>query len=59
LADLLTELRAALTKLQKDYDDTIPYTLTAAVSAGPTQHKYSKIKQMDAALDYWNLMVLD
>ena len=56
-ADLLTELRTAFTALQKKKGDKVPYQLTAAVAAGPTHYQWYNVPQMDAALDYWNLMV--
>lgn len=57
-ADLLTELRAAFDKLQSDMGESVPFQLSAAVSAGPTK-SLLKVKQMDAALTYWNLMGFD
>ncbi|TEB25052.1 hypothetical protein FA13DRAFT_1260153 [Coprinellus micaceus] len=59
LADLVTSLRTAFTNLASRKSDTVPYFVTAAVGAGPTGYSYLNIKQMNAALDYWNLMAYD
>jgi len=56
-ADLLTELRTAFTALQHKKGDNVPYQITAAVAAGPTHYQWYNVPQMNAALDYWNLMV--
>ena len=56
-ADLLTEVRTAFTALQKKNGDKVPYQLTAAVAAGPAHYQWYNVPKMDAALDYWNLMV--
>ncbi|KAH0579107.1 hypothetical protein H2248_003260 [Termitomyces sp. 'cryptogamus'] len=58
-ADLLTALRTAFTALATKKGDKVPYQLTAAVAAGPDNYKYLKVSQMNAALDYWNLMAYD
>lgn len=55
-ADLFTELRTAFTQLQFNKGDTVPYQLTAAVSAGPANYQFLTIPQMNTALSYWNLM---
>jgi chitinase len=60
LADLLTELRTALTNLHTRNGDTVPYTLTAAVGAvSAANPKPYKVPQMNTALDYWHLMAYD
>lgn len=56
-ADLLTELRTAFDKLATSKGDSVPYLLTAAVSAGPENYAHLVVPQMDKALDFWNLMV--
>ena len=53
----MTAMRTALTQLQSRKGDRVPYLLTAAVGAGPTGYTYLNIPQMDAAMDFWNLMV--
>ncbi|EED82727.1 hypothetical protein POSPLDRAFT_58726 [Postia placenta Mad-698-R] len=58
-ADLLTELRTAFDALATSKGDTVPYQLTAAVSAGWDNYQYMLVPQMDAALSYWNLMAYD
>ncbi|KAG6828944.1 hypothetical protein H0H92_006232 [Tricholoma furcatifolium] len=58
-ADLCTALRTAFSAFQAANGDSVPYQLTAAVSAGPTNYQYLKVPQMNAALDYWNLMAYD
>ncbi len=55
-ADLLTELRSAFNALQAKKKDSTCYLVTAAVAAGPENYSKYKVSQMDAALDYWNLM---
>jgi hypothetical protein len=57
LADLVTSLRTALTQLASRKGDTVPYLITAAVGAGPQGYSNLKVSQMNAAMDYWNLMV--
>ena len=57
MADLVTSLRSAFTSLASRKSDTVPYLVTAAVGAGPTWYSNLNIKQMNTALDYWNLMV--
>ncbi|TFK60345.1 hypothetical protein BDN72DRAFT_905040 [Pluteus cervinus] len=59
LADLVTALRSAFTVLQQRKRDSEPYQITVAVGAGPTGYNFLKIPQMDAAIDYWNLMAYD
>lgn len=56
-AALYTSLRKAFDDLQTQKGDSTPYLLTAAVSAGAANYAYLDVPQMDAALDYWNLMV--
>lgn len=59
LADLLSELRTALNALQSRKGDSTPYQITSAVGAGPTGYTNLNIPQMNAALNYWNLMTYD
>ncbi|TFK64354.1 hypothetical protein BDN72DRAFT_901624 [Pluteus cervinus] len=59
LADLVTALRSAFTALQQRKGDSEPYQITVAVGAGPTGYNFLNIRQMDAAIDYWNLMAYD
>ncbi|TFK24098.1 hypothetical protein FA15DRAFT_593009 [Coprinopsis marcescibilis] len=59
LADLVTMLRNALTKLASVNGESNPYLITAAVGAGPAGYTYLKVAQMNAAMDYWNLMAYD
>ncbi|KAG5635932.1 hypothetical protein H0H81_009645, partial [Sphagnurus paluster] len=58
-ADTLTALRTALNQLAAKKGDAVPYQITAAVSAGQPNYQYLKVTQMNAALDYWNLMAYD
>lgn len=58
-ADLLTALRTGLTQLQSKKGDSVPYQITAAVPAGSVNYQWLKVSQMNAALSYWNLMVLN
>ncbi|EGN94371.1 glycoside hydrolase family 18 protein [Serpula lacrymans var. lacrymans S7.3] len=58
-ADLLTALRTAFSQLETSNGDTVPYELTAAVSAGAPNYAYYVVPQMDQALSYWNLMSYD
>ena len=54
----MTTLRSALTKLAATKGESgNPYLITAAVGAGPAGYTYMKVAQMNAAMDYWNLMV--
>ncbi|EJU03683.1 glycoside hydrolase, partial [Dacryopinax primogenitus] len=56
---LLSELRAALDAHQQSKGDTVPYSLSAAVSAGPQNYAKLQVKEMDPLLDLWNLMAYD
>ncbi|KAI0366008.1 hypothetical protein BV20DRAFT_1056021 [Pilatotrama ljubarskyi] len=58
-ATLLTSLRTAFDNLQKQKGDSVPYQLTAAVSAGYNNSEFLKVPQMNSALTYWNLMAYD
>jgi len=58
-ADLVTALRTAFTSLASRKGDTVPYQITAAVSAGFPNYQYLNVPQMNAAMDYWNLMAYD
>ncbi|RDB26841.1 Chitinase 1 [Hypsizygus marmoreus] len=59
LADLFTALRTAFDQLAARKGDTVPYELSAAVSAGPANYQYLKVPQLNKALTYWNLMAYD
>ncbi|KAF6760385.1 glycoside hydrolase family 18 protein [Ephemerocybe angulata] len=59
LADLVTLLRAGLTKLSVLKKDATPYLITAAVGAGPSGYSNLNIPQLNRDLDYWNLMAYD
>ena len=58
-ASLLAELRVALDAHAQSKRDTVPYQITAAVSAGFSGYQYLPIATMDDALTYWNLMAYD
>ncbi|THH17165.1 hypothetical protein EW146_g3590 [Bondarzewia mesenterica] len=58
-ADLFTELRTAFDALATKKGDSVPYQLTAAVSAGASNYANLVVPQMDSALTYWNLMAYD
>jgi len=53
----MTALRSAFDDLAKRKGDSTPYLLTAAVAAGAPNYANLKVSQMNAALNYWNLMV--
>ncbi|KAI0090629.1 glycoside hydrolase superfamily [Irpex rosettiformis] len=57
-ADLVTALRSAFDSYATKKGDTVPYSLTAAVSAGAANYQYLVVPQMDKALTFWNLMAL-
>lgn len=57
LADLVTELRTAFNNLASRKGDSTPYLVTAAVAAGPANYANLVVPQMNAAMNYWNLMV--
>ncbi|KAF5381774.1 hypothetical protein D9615_005490 [Tricholomella constricta] len=59
LADLFTALRTAFNQLASQKGDTVPYQLSAAVSAGQPNYQYLNVPQMNAAMDHWNLMAYD
>ncbi|KAF9532699.1 glycosyl hydrolases family 18-domain-containing protein [Crepidotus variabilis] len=59
LADLITALRTAFDQLQSKKGDSTRYLITAAVAAGPANYANYKVAQMNAGLDYWNLMAYD
>lgn len=56
-ADLLTELRKGFAALKDRKGDSTPYLISAAVAAGPKHYAHYKVPQMNAAIDFWNLMV--
>lgn len=58
-ASLLAELRIALDAHAASKGDTVPYQITAAVSAGYSGYQYLPIAAMDDTLTYWNLMAYD
>lgn len=58
-ADLVTDLRTAIDQYAAKKGDTVPYTLSAAVSAGPANYQFLNVAQMDKALSFWNLMAYD
>ncbi|KAI0055952.1 hypothetical protein BV25DRAFT_1981118 [Artomyces pyxidatus] len=58
-ADLYTELRTAFDTLASQKGDTVPYQLTAAVSAGSANYANLVVPQMNSALTFWNLMAYD
>ncbi|EPS99490.1 hypothetical protein FOMPIDRAFT_40309 [Fomitopsis schrenkii] len=58
-ADLLTEMRTAFDALATEKGDSTTYQLTIAAPAGYDNYQYFNVKQMDAALTYWNLMAYD
>jgi chitinase len=55
----MTALRTAFSQLQSKKGDSDPYQITAAVPAGSTNYQWLKVSQMNAAMNYWNLMVND
>ncbi|TFK70012.1 hypothetical protein BDN72DRAFT_943005 [Pluteus cervinus] len=59
LADLVTALRSAFTQLQQRKGDSQPYLITVAAAAGSPGYSYLNVPQMDAAINYWNLMAYD
>ncbi|PPQ99959.1 hypothetical protein CVT24_009538 [Panaeolus cyanescens] len=59
LADLVTSLRTALNSLASRKGDSTPYLITAAVAAGPANYANLKVPQMNAAMNYWNVMAYD
>ncbi|PIL29808.1 hypothetical protein GSI_08014 [Ganoderma sinense ZZ0214-1] len=59
LASLITELRTAFDDLQEKKGDTTPYILTAATSAIVSLYTHMNFPELDAALDFWNLMAYD
>ncbi|KAI0261223.1 glycoside hydrolase superfamily [Gloeopeniophorella convolvens] len=58
-ASLLTELRTAFDQLAQSNGDSVPYEITAAVSAGSANYANLVVPQMNSALSYWNLMAYD
>lgn len=56
-ADLVTSLRTAFDQLASRKGDTIPYQITAAVAASSENSTFLNVPQLNAGLDYWNLMV--
>ncbi|KAH8827572.1 glycosyl hydrolases family 18-domain-containing protein [Flagelloscypha sp. PMI_526] len=58
-ASLVTELRTAFNSLASSNGDSVPYQITAAVSAGDANNAYLNVPTMNAALSYWNVMAYD
>ncbi|KAI0821069.1 glycoside hydrolase family 18 protein [Irpex lacteus] len=58
-ADLVTSLRSALDSYAASKGDSVPYVITAAVSAKAYAQKYLNVPQMDKALSFWNIMAYD
>ncbi|TFK96479.1 glycosyl hydrolases family 18-domain-containing protein [Pterulicium gracile] len=58
-ADLLTAMRTALNQLAQRKGDAVPYQLTVAVAAGASNYQHLNVPQMEAALNFWNLMSYD
>ncbi|TFK96478.1 glycosyl hydrolases family 18-domain-containing protein [Pterulicium gracile] len=58
-ADLLTSMRTALDQLAQRKGDNVPYQLTVAVAAGASHYQHLNVPQMEAALNFWNLMAYD
>ncbi|KIM43625.1 carbohydrate-binding module family 5 protein [Hebeloma cylindrosporum] len=59
LADLMTSLRSAFDSLASRKGDSTPYLITAAVAAGAANYANLKVPQMNAAMNFWNLMAYD
>ena len=57
--DALKVLREELKKAEAKRSTPTHFLITVAVSAGPTNFKTLKIKDMDQYLDFWNLMAYD
>ncbi len=56
-ADLISALRTAFNSLASRKGDSTPYLVTAAVPAGAANYAFLNVAQMNAGLNYWNLMV--
>lgn len=56
---LFTELRTAFDALQKSKGDSTPYTVSAAVSMGPSHYAFYDVAKLDSQLNFWNLMAYD
>jgi chitinase len=56
---LLQELRTAFDQHAESKGDTVPYQITAAISAGPTNYENYDMAAMTKYLSYWDLMAYD
>ncbi|KAG9083488.1 hypothetical protein FRC06_004510 [Ceratobasidium sp. 370] len=56
---LLEETRAALDAHAKSKGDMVPYELSVAVPAGPSNYQNLLVRQMDKYVTNWNLMAYD
>ncbi|KAF9566773.1 glycoside hydrolase family 18 protein [Agrocybe pediades] len=56
---LLKEMRAALDKHQAKKGSGCKFLLTIAAPCGPTNYNILRVAEMDASLDFWNLMAYD
>ncbi|KAG8742932.1 hypothetical protein FRC10_000720 [Ceratobasidium sp. 414] len=56
---LLQETRAALDVYAKSKGDRVPYELSVAVPAGPSNYENLLVHQMDKYVTHWNLMAYD
>ncbi|KIY50369.1 glycoside hydrolase family 18 protein [Fistulina hepatica ATCC 64428] len=56
---LLAELRAGLDALAHTHGSGCRFLLTIAAPCGPDNYKKLHVREMDASLDFWNLMAYD
>ncbi|EJD41329.1 glycoside hydrolase family 18 and carbohydrate-binding module family 5 protein [Auricularia subglabra TFB-10046 SS5] len=56
---LINELRAALDAHARKKGETVPYLVTLAVPAGPTNYVNLDLRAMNSAVDFWGLMAYD
>ncbi|KAF8911750.1 glycoside hydrolase family 18 protein [Mucidula mucida] len=57
--DLLRELRAALDHHAAQKRANYRFLLTIAAPCGPDNYQKLRVREMDASLDFWNLMAYD